>query len=83
MDTKEALEVAFNEVINRYNLITSKEWREWNTRDEAEERMLLISGAILCKLKGGNTPPDPGSKVYVVMPDGTLLRKKPNRASPD
>lgn len=59
MDTKEALEVAFNEVINRYNLITSKEWREWNTRDEAEERMLLIAGSILCKLKGANThPPD-------------------------
>ena len=59
MDTKEALEVAFNEVINRFNLITSKEWRKWNTRDEAEERMLLIAGAILCKLKRANThPPD-------------------------
>ncbi len=59
MDIKEALEVAFAEVINRYNLITSEEWREWNPRDDVEERMLLIAGAILCKLKGANThPPD-------------------------
>jgi hypothetical protein len=48
METRKALEIAFNQVESRYKLISG---REWYMRDQGEERMLLIAGAILCKLK--------------------------------
>ena len=45
--TKDALATAFDLVQDRLNLISQRDQFE---RDLVEERMLLITGAILCKL---------------------------------
>lgn len=45
--TSKALDIAFNLVQDRHKLISQRELFE---RDLVEERMLLIAGAILCKL---------------------------------
>ena len=45
--TKDALATSFDLVQDRLNLISQRDHFE---RDPVEERMLLITGAILCKL---------------------------------
>jgi hypothetical protein len=57
--TREALAIAISEVLRRYNFISQ---RQWPDRDLTEERMLLIAGAILYKIKGAK---DPGGKISI------------------
>ena len=45
--TSKALATAFDLVEDRYHLISQRDQFE---RDPVEERMLLITGSILCKL---------------------------------